>query len=132
MRRLTAPCSAETGNLAMVPIVDYHGLAAGYDQRYAENEYPGIGAALAAFAEAGQIVLDVGEHITSDRSASEFLGRGASARRFTSQLILLRDEEYDAGVESIRTAAREAASRGQDPGLRAVLLIYATYGAVKG
>lgn len=44
----------------MARSVSYDTVAEGYDRRYVETAYPGIEAALAAFAEAGQRVLEVG------------------------------------------------------------------------
>ena len=39
---------------------DYESIAAGYDRRYQDNQYPGTSATLRAFVSAGQRVLEVG------------------------------------------------------------------------
>jgi hypothetical protein len=53
---------------------------------------------------------------------------GALTKESTSQLTLLDDAEFEAGVGRIRAAIARAAATGEELQLRAELTLYATFG----
>lgn len=71
----------------------------------------------------------VGDHVTLNVPACDYLERGRLTNDSTSQLSLPLREECEEGMERIRRAVQEVA-RGQEVRLRADLRIYATYGTV--
>jgi len=73
----------------------------------------------------------VAERIRTNVSARDYLDRGVLTKESTSQLTLLEDKEYEAGITRIRTAVQEAEARGEDLKLRADLCLYATFGTVQ-
>lgn len=74
----------------------------------------------------------VGHRITFDEPARDYLEHGRLTKHSASQLALLGDVEYAAGVERIRRAIRAAEARGEELRLRGELSIYATFGTVGG
>lgn len=73
----------------------------------------------------------VAEQIEMSVSANDYLDRGVLTKESTSQLSLLEDAEYEAGMTRIRMAAQKAEARGEDLKLRADLCLYATFGTVQ-
>ena len=72
----------------------------------------------------------VAHPIKASVSARDYLDRGLLTKDSTSQLSLLRDEEYEQGMQRIRLAAQDAEARGEDLKLQADLCLYATFGTV--
>lgn len=72
----------------------------------------------------------VAEHIVMDRSAREALDRNLLARSVTSQLAILSEAEYEAGIARIRADLASAEARGEDLRLKTDLYLYATFGSV--
>jgi ubiquinone/menaquinone biosynthesis C-methylase UbiE len=79
----------------------------------------------------GACSFAVAERIRTNVSARDYLDRGVLTKESTSQLTLLEDKEYEAGITRIRTAVQEAEARGEDLKLRADLCLYATFGTAK-
>lgn len=80
----------------------------------------------------GACTFAVAERIRTNVSARDYLDRGVLTKESTSQLTLLEDEEYEAGITRIRVAVQEARARGgEDLRLRADLRLYATFGTVR-
>lgn len=94
--------------------------------------YPATALIRERFADAGFIACEttVAEHITFDRSAREALERNELARSVTSQLTILSDSEYEAGLARICAAASEAEARGEELRLSTDLHLFATFGTV--
>jgi ubiquinone/menaquinone biosynthesis C-methylase UbiE len=76
------------------------------------------------------VETSVAEHIAESVDAREYIERGSAARDSTSQLALLSDREYQAGMDRIWADVRGARERGTSLQLRADLRIYATTGTV--
>ena len=64
--------------------------------------------------------------------ARSYLERGAAAKQVTSQLALLSDREYAAGIERIWDDIRGAEAQGATHQLRGDLHIYGTSGRAPG
>jgi ubiquinone/menaquinone biosynthesis C-methylase UbiE len=109
-------------------VYDYFPRALGLDK----ERYPSTAKIVSWFEAAGfrGCSFGVAEEIRESVSARDFLDRGSLAKESTSQLLLLEDEEYEAGIARIRAAAEEARTRGEDLKLRANLRLYATFGTV--
>lgn len=73
---------------------------------------------------------DVAEHILQAVPAREALERGLLAKHVTSQLALLCDADYEAGLARVRDDATAAEARGQTLRLISDLYLYATFGSV--
>jgi SAM-dependent methyltransferase len=69
--------------------------------------------------------VEVFEHVVSARDA---LDRGLVSRHFSSQLAVLSDDEFDAGVARIRDGMAEAATEGRELTLESELHLFATTG----
>jgi SAM-dependent methyltransferase len=69
--------------------------------------------------------VEVFEHVVSARDA---LDRGLVSRHFSSQLAVLSDDEFDAGVARIRDGMAEAAREGRELTLASELHLFATTG----
>jgi SAM-dependent methyltransferase len=69
--------------------------------------------------------VEVLEHVVSARDA---LDRGLVSRHFSSQLAVLSDDEFDAGVARIRDGMAEAAGEGRELTLESELHLFATTG----
>jgi ubiquinone/menaquinone biosynthesis C-methylase UbiE len=67
------------------------------------------------------------QHLPTRLSAGAALDDGRLAKRGTSQLALLTDEQYEEGLQRIRRAMREAEARGDTLWLTADLRLYGTY-----
>jgi SAM-dependent methyltransferase len=67
------------------------------------------------------------QRLAARLSAGQALDSGRLARHMTSQLAGLSDEQYQEGLQQIRSAAREADARGDTLWLTADLRLYATY-----
>ena len=82
----------------------------------------------ALMANAGLVGCDTREvqHIPAARSVSAALAQGLLDRRSTSQLMVISDAAYEAGIARIHAAAPAAGER--EPMLRADLRLYATTG----
>jgi ubiquinone/menaquinone biosynthesis C-methylase UbiE len=72
----------------------------------------------------------IGHRIDMTVSARDYLDRGALTKDSTSQLSLLSEAEYTAGIRRIRLAIEEAAGRGETLELRADLDLHATFASV--
>jgi SAM-dependent methyltransferase len=94
--------------------------------------YPKTGALRDMLAAAGFVGprTDIAEHILRTVPAREALERGLLAQHVTSQLAILRDEQYEAGLASIRAAAADAEARGETLQLLSDLYLYATSATV--
>ncbi|MGD8863073.1 MAG: methyltransferase domain-containing protein [Myxococcales bacterium] len=68
----------------------------------------------------------VAEHIQIEKPASEYLQSGEQMRTFTSQLLLLDDPEFEAGIDRIRKDAARADEPEAPLVLHADLRIHAT------
>ena len=68
------------------------------------------------------------QRMRRSEAARPYLERGAADKNVTSQLALLSDEEYAAGIERIWDHIRQAEARGETHQLRGDLHIYATSG----
>jgi ubiquinone/menaquinone biosynthesis C-methylase UbiE len=69
--------------------------------------------------------VEVFEHVVSAADAFE---RGLVSRHFSSQLAVLSDEEFDAGVTRIRDGMAEATREGRELMLASELHLFATTG----
>jgi ubiquinone/menaquinone biosynthesis C-methylase UbiE len=63
------------------------------------------------------IAVDVAQHRSSERPFSEARGRGYFDRRYTSQLMVIDDADYEAGIQRMLE---------EEPTLRADITFYAT------
>jgi hypothetical protein len=88
--------------------VNYDSIAAGFDRRYAVNDYSGVERALKAFVgpEFTGRVLEVGcgstsevQHLPVRVSARAAIEQGLLNKGGTSQLAVLPDEEYERGLD---------------------------------
>jgi SAM-dependent methyltransferase len=79
----------------------------------------------AGFTQCGEAIA---QRISEQRSARAYLDSGALTKESTSQLTLLDDAEFEAGVGRIRAAIARAAATGEELQLRAELTLYATFG----
>jgi ubiquinone/menaquinone biosynthesis C-methylase UbiE len=84
----------------------------------------------ALMAEAGLVRCEsaLAHAIADARDARQALGDGSLAKATTSQLTILSDAEYDAGIAAIRKAADLAEARGESLTLRANLEMHACTG----
>ncbi len=64
----------------------------------------------------------------SDDAGARGAGKGLLDKSSTSQLVLLGDAEYEAGIARIRAAADAARERGEVLVLRSELRLWATTG----
>lgn len=96
--------------------------------------YPATSALRALLAAAGFVDCrtDIAEHILQSVPAREALERGLLAKHVTSQLAVLSDEQYEAGLERIRQDAAAAEAQGDTLRLVSDLYLYATSGTVPG
>jgi hypothetical protein len=67
------------------------------------------------------------QHIPMRVAAREGLARGRLAKTATSQLSVLTDVEYDAGIARVEQAIADAEQRGASLYLSADLRLYATF-----
>ena len=72
------------------------------------------------------------QHLPGRLSARSAIEQGRLRKGATSQLAVLTDEEYQRGVERIRSAVESAEARGESLRLTADLRLYATFGSVPG
>lgn len=72
----------------------------------------------------------VADRIRMNASARDYLDRNVLSKESTSQLTLLEDAEYDAGLRRLRAAAEDAEARGQELRLIADLCLFATAASV--
>ena len=77
----------------------------------------------AGFARAETVIA---QHIPARRTLREAEVEGRLDKNWTSQLTVLSDAEFAAGVARIRAAARDAEARGEDFVLESDLRLYAT------
>ena len=98
------------------------------------GRYPPAPAIRALLARVGFVRCHTAEaqHMPASVSAAAAAERGLLDRSATSQLMVLGDDEYDAGLRRIRAAGEAAASRGEALQLTADLRVYATQGWVPG
>ena len=92
--------------------VNYELVAPVYDRRYAANRFDGFRAALREFTT-------VAQHIPAAVPFQRAVEMGLVNRRSTSQLMVIADDESEAGVERLRR---------DQPVLRADLRLFATTG----
>src|SRR5436305_1167507 len=107
-------------------VADYDSIAARYDRRYDLHDYAGVRETLLGFIGESRAILEVGcgtghwltaltarlkpsRHAAAagpSRSASTApaLASGVVHRAYTSQLAVLSDEEFTAGVARVREA----------------------------
>jgi SAM-dependent methyltransferase len=80
------------------------------------ERYPSSGAIVSWMIDAGLDAVRCGvvERLRSSRSGREILGDPMLERNATSQLILLTDEAYSAGIARIRAAVAEAEAAGEE------------------
>ena len=80
--------------------------------------------------EAGfeDVSTTLAQRMRRSENAREYLERGAAAKYVTSQLALLSDERYEAGIERIWRSIRKAEGQGGTLQLCGDLRIYATSG----
>lgn len=99
-----------------------------------QARYPSARFLRDTFTSAGfaEVVSRVSCTIAHRESAREFLARGADAKQATSQLILLGEAEYAAGIERIRVAMERAGRGDQELTLAADLSIVGTFGSKPG
>ncbi|MDD9968397.1 MAG: class I SAM-dependent methyltransferase [Myxococcales bacterium] len=92
------------------------------------TRYPGTATIGELCTSAGFVEYNarVAEHIRIEKPATEYLASGAHMRSFTSQLVALDDRTFEAGIERIRHAERQAAARGDSLVLQADLRLFAT------
>ena len=67
------------------------------------------------------------QHLHARLSAAPALDAGRLAKHMTSQLAVLSEAQYEAGLQQIRGAVREADARGETLSLTADLRLYGTY-----
>jgi ubiquinone/menaquinone biosynthesis C-methylase UbiE len=67
------------------------------------------------------------QHLPTRLSAGPALHSGRLARHTTSQLAVLTEEQYQQGLQRIRSAVREADTRGETLWLTADVSLYGTY-----
>ena len=72
------------------------------------------------------------QRMRRSEEARSYLERGAAAKHVTSQLALLSDREYAAGIDGIWDDIRDAEARGATHRLCGDLHIYATSGRAPG
>lgn len=70
------------------------------------------------------------QHLPVRLPAREAIAQGRLDKGVTSQLAVLTDQEYQRGVERIRTALESAEAWGESLHLSADLRLYATFGSV--
>jgi SAM-dependent methyltransferase len=70
------------------------------------------------------------QHLPVRLSARSAIEQGRLRKGATSQLAVLTDDDYQRGVERIRSALESAEARGESLGLNADLRLYATFGSV--
>ena len=70
------------------------------------------------------------QHLPVRLSARAAIERGRLRKGATSQLAVLTDDEYQRGLERIRSALESAEARGESLGLNADLRLHATFGSV--
>jgi ubiquinone/menaquinone biosynthesis C-methylase UbiE len=70
------------------------------------------------------------QHLPARLSARTAIEEGRLDRSMTSQLAVLTDEQYQRGIDRIRSALESAEARGETLHLSADLRLYATYGSV--
>ena len=70
------------------------------------------------------------QHLPVRLSARSAIEQGRLSKGATSQLAVLTDEEYQRGVERIRSAVESAEALGDSLSLTADLRLYATFGSV--
>ncbi len=96
------------------------------------NRYPATTDLVRWWKEAGfsQCSTSVAQHIDQALPARARLESGAISKESTSQLTLLTDDEYEAGVERIWRDIREAEAGGEELHLRADLQLFAAFGTL--
>jgi ubiquinone/menaquinone biosynthesis C-methylase UbiE len=67
------------------------------------------------------------QHLPTRLSAGPAVDGGRLAKHMTSQLAILSDEQYQEGLQQIRTAMHEADTRGETLWLTADVSLYGTY-----
>ena len=94
--------------------------------------YPATSALRAWLTAAGFVVCEtvIAEHIAVDWPARESLEQGRVVPSSTSQLAILSEAEFQAGVARIWDDVRAAESRGESLRLTGDLRLYATFGSV--
>ncbi len=99
-----------------------------------DRRYPSSDMISSWFREGGfdEVSTTLVQRIRRSAEARSYLERGAAAKHVTSQLALLSDEEYEAGIERIWDDIRHAEARGATHQLRGDLHIYATSGQTPG
>ena len=92
--------------------------------------YPSSSAISHSLTAAGfdDIATIEAQHIVESRSARDYLESGALTRHSTSQLSLLNDDEFEAGINRIWRRTESWEARGETLELHADLRIYATSG----
>ena len=68
------------------------------------------------------------QHIVRRMSAGAALDRNFVDRSVTSQLMILSEQEYQDGIDRIRSTKEAAATRGEDLVLTTDVRLYATVG----
>jgi ubiquinone/menaquinone biosynthesis C-methylase UbiE len=96
------------------------------------QRYPAAAQLRSWLSEAGfaDCTTVVAEHIVVDRSARECLDRDLIAKRSTSQLALLSDEQYQRGIDRIRSDLAVAEAAGGSLRLTGDLRLYGTLASV--
>jgi SAM-dependent methyltransferase len=92
--------------------------------------FPATSTLRAQLAAAGFVDCrtDVAQHILQAVPAREALERDLLAKHVTSQLAVLSDADYEAGLARVRDDATAAEARGQTLRLISDLYLYATFG----
>jgi hypothetical protein len=80
------------------------------------ERYPSSGAIVSWMIDAGLDAVRCGvvERLRSSRTGREILGDPMLEKNATSQLILMTDEAYSAGIARIRAAVAEAEAAGEE------------------
>ncbi len=98
------------------------------------KRYPASDTISRWFREGGfeEVSTTLMQSMRRSEEARPYLEREAAAKHVTSQLVLLSEEEYAAGMERIWDHIRQAEARGATHQLRGDLHIYATSGRAPG